>query len=469
MQKKDLFKMIPQVEEILKHSSIEELDYSRSLKTEAIRDVLDEIRSKIIKSNDDEVRKLESQINFDNIIVMVEERLYSEFSPSLLKVINGTGTILHTNLGRSLLDDSIKEEIWNIISSYSNLEYDITEGKRGSRYSHVTKMIKLLFGVEDALIVNNNAAAVFLVLNTFAKDKEAIVSRGELVEVGGAFRIPSVMAMSGANLIEVGATNKTRISDYEDAITEETAVLMKVHTSNYKMIGFTDSVSNRELKELGNKYDIPVMEDLGSGVYYNMEEYGLPHEPTISESIKSGIDLITFSGDKLLGGPQAGIIVGKKEHIDKMKKNQILRALRVDKFTLAALECTIRMYFDEEKAKKNIPTLRMITSTPEELFEKAKILKDKIDERNTVINVYIEDGKSTVGGGSMPGEEFDSKVVVLNGESLTADRIEEGLRLSKAHIIGRIKDDKYMLDLRTLNEKDFDTIADAIENCFPRR
>lgn len=469
MQKKDLFKMIPQVEEILKHSSIEELDYSRSLKTEAIRDVLDEIRDKIIKSNDDEVRKLESQINFENIIVMVEERLYSEFSPSLLKVINGTGTILHTNLGRSLLDDSIKEEIWNIISSYSNLEYDIAEGKRGSRYSHVTKMIKLLFGVEDALIVNNNAAAVFLVLNTFAKDKEAIVSRGELVEVGGAFRIPSVMAMSGANLIEVGATNKTRISDYEDAITEETAVLMKVHTSNYKMIGFTDSVSNRELKELGNKYDIPVMEDLGSGVYYNMEEYGLPHEPTISESIKSGIDLITFSGDKLLGGPQAGIIVGKKEHIDKMKKNQILRALRVDKFTLAALECTIRMYFDEEKAKKNIPTLRMITSTPEELFEKAKILKDKIDERNTVINVYIEDGKSTVGGGSMPGEEFDSKVVVLNGESLTADRIEEGLRLSKAHIIGRIKDDKYMLDLRTLNEKDFDTIADAIENCFPRR
>lgn len=469
MQKKDLFKMIPQVEEILKHSSIEELDYSRSLKTEAIRDVLDEIRSKIIKSNDDEVRKLESQINFDNIIVMVEERLYSEFSPSLLKVINGTGTILHTNLGRSLLDDSIKEEIWNIISSYSNLEYDITEGKRGSRYSHVTKMIKLLFGVEDALIVNNNAAAVFLVLNTFAKDKEAIVSRGELVEVGGAFRIPSVMAMSGANLIEVGATNKTRISDYEDAITEETSVLMKVHTSNYKMIGFTDSVSNRELKELGNKYDIPVMEDLGSGVYYNMEEYGLPHEPTISESIKSGIDLITFSGDKLLGGPQAGIIVGKKEHIDKMKKNQILRALRVDKFTLAALECTIRMYFDEEKAKKNIPTLRMITSTPEELFEKAKILKDKIDERNTAINVYIEDGKSTVGGGSMPGEEFDSKVVVLNGESLTVDRIEEGLRLSKAHIIGRIKDDKYMLDLRTLNEKDFDTIADAIENCFPRR
>ena len=469
MQKKDLFKKIPQVEEILKNSRIEELDYSRVLKTKAIRDVLDEIRNKIIQCKEDEVEKLSTEINDENIIIKVEERLYREFSPSLLKVINGTGTILHTNLGRSLLDDSIKEDIWNIISSYSNLEYDIAEGKRGSRYSRVTKMIKLLFGVEDALIVNNNAAAVFLVLNTFAKDKEAIVSRGELVEVGGAFRIPSVMAMSGANLVEVGSTNKTRVEDYEEAITEETAVLMKVHTSNYKLIGFTDAVSNKELKELGDKYDIPVMEDLGSGVYFNMEEYGLPHEPTISESIKSGIDLITFSGDKLLGGPQAGIIVGKKEYIDKMKKNQILRALRVDKFTLAALECTIRMYFDEEKAKKHIPTIRMITLTPEELFERAEVLKEKIDGRDTRINVYIEDGKSTVGGGSMPGEEFDSKVIVLTGDGLTADKIEETLRLSSSHIIGRIKDDKYMLDLRTLNDKDFDRIAEEIENCFPRR
>lgn len=469
MQKKDLFKKIPQVEEILKISRIEELDYSRVLKTKAIRDVLDEIRNKIIQCKEEDAEKLSTEINNENIIIKVEERLYREFSPSLLKVINGTGTILHTNLGRSLLDDSIKEEIWNIISSYSNLEYDIAEGKRGSRYSHVTKMIKLLFGVEDALIVNNNAAAVFLVLNTFAKDKEAIVSRGELVEVGGAFRIPSVMAMSGANLVEVGSTNKTRVEDYEEAITEETAVLMKVHTSNYKLIGFTDAVSNRELKELGDKYNIPVMEDLGSGVYFNMEEYGLPHEPTISESIKSGTDLITFSGDKLLGGPQAGIIVGKKEYIDKMKKNQILRALRVDKFTLAALECTIRMYFDEEKAKKHIPTIRMITLTPEELFERAKVLKEKIDGRDSRINVYIEDGKSTVGGGSMPGEEFDSKVIVLSGDGLTADKIEETLRLSSSHIIGRIKDDKYMLDLRTLNDKDFDRIAEEIENCFPRR
>ena len=468
MEKKDLFKMIPQVEEILKSKAIEDLEYSRVLKTEGIRNILDELREKIINAREESLEDLKRELELDQIILKVEEKMESEFSHSLLKVINGTGTILHTNLGRSLLSDSIKDEIWNIISSYSNLEYDIPEGKRGSRYVHVTKMIRLLLGVEDALIVNNNAAAVFLVLNTFAKDKEAIVSRGELVEVGGAFRIPSVMSMSGAHLVEVGSTNKTRVSDYEEAITEETAVLMKVHTSNYKLIGFTDSVSNRELKELGDKYGLPVVEDLGSGVYYNMEEYGLPHEPTISESIKSGIDLITFSGDKLLGGPQAGIIVGKKEYIDKMKSNQILRALRVDKFTLAALECTIRMYFDEEKAKKNIPTLRMITATPKELEDRAKVLISKIEEKNTKIKVYIEDGKSTVGGGSMPGEEFDSKVIVLEGEGLSPSKIEKSLRLAPSHIIGRIKDDKYMLDLRTLDDKDFEAIAREIENCFPR-
>ncbi|MDO5018008.1 MAG: L-seryl-tRNA(Sec) selenium transferase [Lagierella massiliensis] len=468
MTKKDLFKRIPQVEEILKSNKISELEYSRVLKTKAIRDVLDELRKEIVGSTDETIERIFHKLGFENIVQQVEIKLEQEFSPSLLNVINGTGTILHTNLGRSLLDDSLKDEIWNIISGYSNLEYDIEKGKRGSRYSHVTKMIKLLFGVEDALIVNNNAAAVFLVLNTFAKDKEAIVSRGELVEVGGAFRIPSVMSMSGAKLVEVGSTNKTRISDYEDAITEETSVLMKVHTSNYKMIGFTDAVSNRELKELGDKYNLPVVEDLGSGVYFNMEEYGLPHEPTISESIKSGIDLITFSGDKLLGGPQAGIIVGKKEHIDKMKKNQILRALRVDKFTLAALECTIRMYFDEEKAKKHIPTIRMITYTPEELEVRANVLKSKIEDKNTFLKVNVEDEKSTVGGGSMPGEEFDSKVIVLQGEGVSSVKIEETLRLSKIHVIGRIKDDRYMLDLRTLNDKDFDRIAEEIENCFPR-
>ncbi|HHX67708.1 MAG: L-seryl-tRNA(Sec) selenium transferase [Miniphocaeibacter sp.] len=463
MKKNELFRKIPSVEEILILDEINKLDYPRVLKTEAAREVLGNIRKKIADAKDEEISTVIDEIDIKNIIKNIINTLEKEFSSSLKKVINGTGTILHTNLGRSLLSESIKDEIWKIASGYSNLEYELELGKRGSRYSHVTKIIKLLLNVEDVLVVNNNAAAVLLVLSTFAKDEEVIVSRGELVEVGGAFRIPSVMSMSGAKLVEVGSTNKTRISDYEEAITENTKLLMKVHTSNYKMIGFTESVSNKELKSLGEKYDLPVVEDLGSGVYFDLEEFGLRHEPTIKESIKSGIDLVTFSGDKLLGGPQAGVIVGKKEYIDKMKKNQLLRALRVDKITLASLEATLKLYFDEEKAKKEIPTMRMISYTVEELEEKARILKRIIEEKNTSVKLDIKDEFSTVGGGSMPGEEFPTKVLVISSEKYSVSKIEEKLRLSKSHIIGRVKDNNYMLDLRTIQNSEFEIIAEEIE------
>lgn len=463
MKKNELFRKIPSVEEILILDEINKLDYPRVLKTEAAREVLGNIRKKIADAKDEEISTVIDEIDIKNIIKNIINTLEKEFSSSLKKVINGTGTILHTNLGRSLLSESIKDEIWKIASGYSNLEYELELGKRGSRYSHVTKIIKLLLNVEDVLVVNNNAAAVLLVLSTFAKDEEVIVSRGELVEVGGAFRIPSVMSMSGAKLVEVGSTNKTRISDYEEAITENTKLLMKVHTSNYKMIGFTESVSNKELKSLGEKYDLPVVEDLGSGVYFDLEEFGLRHEPTIKESIKSGIDLVTFSGNKLLGGPQAGVIVGKKEYIDKMKKNQLLRALRVDKITLASLEATLKLYFDEEKAKKEIPTMRMISYTVEELEEKARILKRIIEEKNTSVKLDIKDEFSTVGGGSMPGEEFPTKVLVISSEKYSVSKIEEKLRLSKSHIIGRVKDNNYMLDLRTIQNSEFEIIAEEIE------
>ncbi|QQK08687.1 L-seryl-tRNA(Sec) selenium transferase [Miniphocaeibacter halophilus] len=463
MNKNELFRKIPSVEEILILEEINELDYPRALKTEAAREVLASIRKKIANVRDEELSIVAEEININSIIKNIITTLEKEFSSSLKKVINGTGTILHTNLGRSLISESIKDEIWKIASGYSNLEYDLDLGQRGSRYSHVTKIIKLLLNVEDVLVVNNNAAAVLLVLSTFAKDEEVIVSRGELVEVGGAFRIPSVMAMSGAKLVEVGSTNKTRISDYEEAITENTKLLMKVHTSNYKMIGFTEAVSNKELKKLGEKYDLPVVEDLGSGVYFDLEEFGLKHEPTIRESINSGIDLVTFSGDKLLGGPQAGVIVGKKEYIDKMKKNQLLRALRVDKITLASLEATLKLYFDEEKAKKEIPAMRMISYTVEELEEKAKRLKSIIEEKEVNVELEIKDEFSTVGGGSMPGEEFPTKVLTISSEKYSVSKIEEKLRLSKNHIIGRVKDNNYMLDLRTIQNSEFEIIAEEIE------
>ena len=290
MKKSEVFRKLPSVEEILKQEFIKNLEYPRQLKTESVRQVIDNLRKKILETEEEKIDIINQDLELENILKEIKKNLEISFSSSLQKVINGTGTILHTNLGRSLISNSIKDEVWEIASGYSNLEYELVEGQRGSRYSHVTNMIKKLFKTEDVLIVNNNAAAVLLVLSTFAKGYEAIVSRGELVEVGGAFRIPSVMEMSGARLVEVGATNKTRISDYENAITEDTKLLMKVHTSNYKLVGFTETVSNEELKRLGNKYSIPVVEDLGSGVYFNLEEFGLKHEPTVLESVKSEIN-----------------------------------------------------------------------------------------------------------------------------------------------------------------------------------
>ncbi len=461
MNKKELFRKLPAVEEILNEKRIQEKDYPRKVKIDSIRETLEFFRKKILSDS-----KEEFDINMEIVLDKVEEILNLNYSSSLQRVINGTGTILHTNLGRSLLSEAIKDEVWKIASGYSNLEYDLETGKRGSRYTHVTKMIKQLLDVEDVLVVNNNAAAVLLVLSTFAKDDEVIVSRGELVEVGGAFRIPSVMEMSGAKLVEVGSTNKTRVSDYEKAITENTKLLMKVHTSNYKMVGFTETVPNEELNELGKKYNIPVVEDLGSGVYLDLEKFGLKHEPTINDSINSGIDLITFSGDKLLGGPQAGIIVGKKEYIDEMKSNQLLRALRVDKITLASLEATLKLYFDEEKAKSLIPTAKMLSYSIDELENRANILKEKIDKKNLELSINVEDEYSTIGGGSMPGEVIPTKIIVISTDKLSNSKLEKILRLSDSHIIGRIKDDKFMLDLRTIQDDEYEIIADELENIF---
>lgn len=466
MKKSEIFRKLPSVEEILKQEYINKLEYPRQLKTESVRQVIDNLRKKILDTDEENINIINKDLEVENILIEVEKNLKASFSLSLQKVINGTGTILHTNLGRSLISDSIKDEVWEIASGYSNLEYELLEGQRGSRYSHVTDMIKRLFKTEDVLIVNNNAAAVLLVLSTFSQGYESIVSRGELVEVGGAFRIPSVMEMSGARLVEVGATNKTRISDYENAITEDTKLLMKVHTSNYKLIGFTETVSNEELKELGKKYDIPVVEDLGSGVYFNLEEFGLKHEPTVLESVKSGMDLITFSGDKLLGGPQAGIIIGKTELIEKMKKNQLLRALRVDKITLATLEATLKLYLDEEKAKINIPTMRMISYTMEELKERIDILANMIKQSKSSIKIEIDDEYSTVGGGSLPGEVIPTKVMVLSSNKYSSSKIESMMRLSNSHIIGRIKDDKYMLDIRTIQDNEFEIIVKELEELF---
>ena len=466
--KKNLFSKLPSVDEILLAEKIKELikQYPRELVVESIRESISEKRSEIANLKEDETLKF----NIENILDIVTDssakKTKLKYSLSLKKVINGTGIVIHTNLGRSLLSNKVKDEIINISTRYSNLEYDIDTGKRGSRYTHLTETIKRLTGAEDVLVVNNNAAAVLLVLNTLCDNGDVIVSRGELVEVGGSFRIPSIMKLSGANLVEVGSTNKTHFKDYEEVINENTKAIMKVHTSNYKIMGFTESVDISELKNLTKKYNIPLIDDLGSGVFVDLSKYGLSYEPTVLDSIKNGADIVTFSGDKLLGGPQAGIIVGKKEHIEKMKKNQLTRVLRVDKLTICALEATFRMYLDEKKAIKNIPTLRMITYTEEEINKKAKTLYNKLMalDENFIINIV--DGESQVGGGSMPLETIKSKLIEISPKNISVSYLEKKLRLSPSHIIGRIKDDKYLLDVRTIFEDEYDIIYNELKNIF---
>lgn len=466
MNKRDLFAQLPSVDEILNNNKIIDIlnEYPRNIVIECIREAIEEKRRCIIELKEENFN--EFKVSLDEIVTNIVNKCNLKYSLSLKKVINATGTVIHTNLGRSLLSESLKDELWQSASRYSNLEYDIDKGERGSRYTHLTETIKRLTGAEDVLVVNNNAAAVLLVLSTMAKGGEAIVSRGELVEVGGSFRIPSIMALSGADLVEVGSTNKTHMKDYEEAITENTKVLMKVHTSNYRILGFTQSVEVDELCEIGKKHNIPVIEDLGSGVFIDVSKYGLTYEPTVLDSIRKGADIVTFSGDKMLGGPQAGIIVGKKEYISQMKKNQLTRALRVDKLTICALEATLRMYLDEEKAIKEIPTLRMLTYTMEELEEKANTLYSKLENLNTYANIRIEDGLSQVGGGSMPLETINSKVIAITPNNMNVSTLEKKLRLSDSHVIARVYEDKYVLDIRTIFEDEFDILAKEIERAL---
>jgi len=458
--------MLPSVDEVISDKRIVEVleSYPRMLILESIRESIEYNRQKIVKLEDEEVDSY--KVDFDKIVEISLENVINKYSLSLKKVINATGTVLHTNLGRSLLSDKIKDELWTAASRYSNLEYNLDKGERGSRYVHLTDTIKRLTGAEDVLVVNSNAAAVLLVLSTMAKGGEAIVSRGELVEVGGSFRIPSIMALSGADLIEVGSTNKTHLNDYEDAITENTKVLMKVHTSNYRVLGFTENIGVDVLSDLGKKYRLPVIEDLGSGVFIDLSKFGMTYEPTVMDSLKNGADIVTFSGDKMLGGPQAGIIVGKKEYIEKMKKNQLTRALRVDKLTICSLEATLRMYLDEDIALENVPTLKMLLYTYDVLTQRAENLFNKIDNLNLDANISMEDGLSQVGGGSMPLETMKSRVIAISPKSISISELEKRLRLSNSHIIARVYDDKYILDVRTIFDDEFDVVAKELEKAF---
>ncbi len=457
----NLYKMIPKVDQILDNEIIKKLleENSKNLIMESIHEELNSIRNNISNGCDEKVI-----LNYiENLAKNIEKNLLNKKRLNLRKVINASGVVIHTNLGRSVLTDEILGNIKDVSVGYSNLEYDLQKGERGSRYSHLTKIIKRITGAEDCMVVNNNAAAVMLILSTMAKGRNVITSRSELVEIGGSFRIPDVCRESGAELKEVGTTNKTHLSDYENAIDENTAALFKVHQSNFKILGFTESVTSTELKDLKEKYNIPIIEDLGSGVLIDLSKYGLGHEPTVQECIANGVDVVSFSGDKLLGGVQAGIIVGKKEFIEKMKKNQLTRALRVDKFTLSALEVVFSYYIDEELAISKIPTLNMLTIKIEELYNKAERFIDYLGE-NKEFSYEIIDIDSEVGAGSLPTQKLPSKAVKVISNSYTENELEEKLRNHNIPIVARIYKGNLIFDVRTIFENEFSIIKDVLDS-----
>ncbi len=427
----------------------------------SIRSHVDKLRAAVLE-NDPAVTA--ESLSEEKIVSALARSVQKAMTPKLRRTINATGVVIHTNLGRSLLAEPAIENLARISRRYSNLEYDIDKGRRGSRYSAVEDILCEITGAEAAMVVNNNAGAVLLSLETMAHGRKVVVSRGELVEIGGSFRIPDVMAKSGAILSEVGATNRTHLRDYEQAIEEDTALLLKVHKSNYSVVGFTAEVPLADLVALGSRHGLPVMEDLGSGMFIDFSRYGLIKEPTVQEAVATGADVITFSGDKLLGGPQAGIIVGKKAPLDRIKKNPINRALRIDKMTLAALESTIALYRDEKKAVAEIPTLRMMLMPVETIGAMAERLRSGLEKTCADrIRTVVLDRSSRAGGGSLPLLELPSRCVGVQISGISAGRIERAMRTNRPPIIGRIEDDFFVMDPRTLQEEEIDMIIAAFE------
>lgn len=458
-----LFRKIPKIDEFLRSEHSLELQdkYGYQLvKDEAIL-MFNAVREQIKAGT-------LTELSEEWFLSEIENRLVSVTSMGMRPVINGTGVVLHTNLGRAVLAEDVLASLKDTMISNSNLEFNLSNGKRGSRYDHVEEILCRLTGAEAALVVNNNAAAVLLTLDSLAKGGEVIVSRGQLVEIGGSFRVPDVMKASGCELVEVGTTNKTHARDYENAITEETSLIMKVHTSNYKISGFTSVVEIPEMVEIAGRHDLFVYDDLGSGSLINMEQFGLPHEPTVLDSLKEGADIVSFSGDKMLGSTQAGIIVGKRKLIDKLKKNQLTRALRVDKLTLVVLEKTLRLMLNEQKAIKEIPTLSMLAKSYDDTVQQANDLMHELQglEGVTLAKVDIE---SEVGGGSMPMERMPSCGVEIVVNKRNGQWLADKLRMIHRPIIGRIIDDKVVIDMRTVHEREYILIKMGLEEVCRER
>lgn len=450
---KHLVRYIPPVHEIQKEpfflEMLAEYGLDHSKLTSIVKSVIDDFRNSLLSEAWEGPNPQHEEFK-DYLFAEIKVRLQRHFQFTLKRVINATGTILHTNLGRARMSERAIEHVIETARSYSNLEYKLNEGERGSRHVHVEALVKEITGAEAAMVVNNNAAAVYLVLRELAKGKEVIVSRGELVEIGGSFRISSIMEESGANLIEVGTTNKTHLYDYQQALSEDTGMVMKVHTSNFKVIGFIHSVSTEELVEFTNPLeDVIFYEDLGSGVLYDYGKHGIGNEPVVGNVLKKGVDIVSFSGDKLLGGPQAGIIAGKKHLIDRLKKNQLARVVRVDKMTIAALEGTLIDYLKGEEGRKNIPVVRDLLTSQQEMEKRSKEFAERLLSITDKYEAEIRESMSQVGGGTMPEVELPSSAVFLKHRRLSPDEVTRKLRIeNEPPVIVRIQKEEIVLDLR---------------------
>ncbi|MBN1828394.1 MAG: L-seryl-tRNA(Sec) selenium transferase [Deltaproteobacteria bacterium] len=460
-----ILRNIPKIDEIIAALESEGLfrHNTRELVMTVIRQAVTDTRQRILDSRERQ-RGAIPVPSLEQVAEDVKDRLSRLHRYSLRRIVNATGIVLHTNLGRAPLCPEAVERIIEVSGGYSNLEYNLAEGKRGLRYDHISDLLCILTGAEDAIVVNNNAAAVLLVLNTLSFGREAVVSRGELIEIGGEFRIPDVMEKSGAILREVGTTNRTHFYDYEKALNEATGIILKVHTSNFRTVGFTEEVPLAELVPLGNVRGIPVINDLGSGCFVDLERFGFEREPTVQEVVKTGVDAVTFSGDKLLGGPQAGVIAGKKTVMEKIKKNPLNRALRIDKLTLAALEATLKHYLAGADAVGRIRSLGSLTEPLESVRRRAEALRDGIAEsRLKGLIVTVRESRALAGGGSLPTQEIPSAVVAVESEILPVHQMEERLRSLDVPVIGRIDRDALLLDVRTVNDADLMLILRAFD------
>ncbi len=456
----ELLRSIPAVTRLLAHEEVTDWlnGLPRATVVASIQEAVDSMRQAVLAGEWTE------PVDEDDVLALAEEILLERTIPSIRRVINATGIVLHTGLGRAPLGDAVIEALAEGASGYCNLEYDLTTGGRGRRTSHVVEQIIDVTGAEAATVVNNNAAATFIILQTLAANREVVVSRGQLVEIGGSFRLPDIMSASSARLHEVGATNRTHLADYEGAINDDTALLMRVHTSNYRIIGFASDVPIEALADLAHRYELPAVDDLGSGALFDLSQFGLPQEPVARDSLEAGADLVCFSGDKLLGGPQCGIIAGRKDLIDQIDANPLARTYRVDKLALIALEATLRQYADPQDAVASVPALAMLAASTDELAARATVLAETLSAALPNEQFLVCSDTSSVGGGSMPGHDLETVIVQWRLAGCQVDDMADRLRNADEPAVVRIRDDAICLDLRTIREADMDPLVAAISS-----